>query len=125
MNWTEDQLREKGYFKASDGHYYFTPPRVSNTVTKRPAQQALVALPKRKEKSTNRTHIRITRYSTRPLDCDNFAGGCKPIIDQLRYAKLITDDSPEHVEIQFKQVKIKTKTEEHTKIEISDKLFED
>ena len=121
MNWTEDQLKEKGYYKAADGNYYFTPTRVSNPVTKRPAKQTLVALPKRKEKVSNRTYVRITRYSTRPLDCDNYAGGCKPIIDQLRYAKLIKDDSPEDIEVQFKQVKIKTKTEEHTKIEISDK----
>lgn len=125
MNWTEDQLKEKGYYKAADGNYYFTPTRVSNPVTKRPAKQALVTLPKRKEKVSNRTYVRITRYSTRPLDCDNYAGGCKPIIDQLRYAKLIKDDSPEDIEVQFKQVKIKTKTEEYTKIEISDKLFED
>lgn len=124
MNWTEDQLKEKGYYKAADGNYYFTPTRVSNPVTKRPAKQALVTLPKRKEKVSNRTYVRITRYSTRPLDCDNYAGGCKPIIDQLRYAKLIKDDSPEDIEVQFKQVKIKTKTEEYTKIEISDKLFE-
>jgi hypothetical protein len=121
MNWTEDQLKEKGYYKAADGNYYFTPTRVSNPVTKRPAKQTLVALPKRKEKVSNRTYVRITRYSTRPLDCDNYAGGCKPIIDQLRYAKLIKDDSPEDIEVQFKQVKIKTKAEEHTKIEISDK----
>ena len=121
MNWTEDQLKEKGYYKAADGNYYFTPTRVSNPLTKRPAKQALVALPKRKEKVSNRTYVRITRYSTRPLDCDNYAGGCKPIIDQLRYAKLIKDDSPEDIEVQFKQVKIKTKAEEHTEIEISDK----
>ena len=121
MNWTEDQLKEKGYYKAADGNYYFTPTRASNPVTKRPAQQTLVALPKRKEKVSNRTYVRITRYSTRPLDCDNYAGGCKPIIDQLRYAKLIKDDSPEDIEVQFKQVKIKTKAEEHTEIEISDK----
>lgn len=124
MNWTKDQLKEKGYTRASDGHYYFTPPRIPNTITKRPAQQALVTLPKRKEKVSNRTYVRITRYSTRPLDCDNYAGGCKPIIDQLRYAKLIKDDSPEDIEVQFKQVKIKTKAEEHTKIEISDKLID-
>jgi len=124
MNWTEEQLREKGYTQATDGHYYFTPPRIPNPVTKRTTQQTLVALPKRKEKGSNRTYVRITRYSTRPLDCDNYAGGCKAIIDQLRYAKLIKDDSPEDIEVQFKQVKIKTKTEEYTKIEISDKLID-
>jgi len=124
MNWTEDQLKEKGYTRAQDGNYYFTPTRIPNAIAKRPAQQTLEPLPKRKEKVSNRTYVRITRYSTRPLDCDNYAGGCKPIIDQLRYAKLIKDDSPEDIEVQFKQVKIKTKTEEHTKIEISDKLID-
>jgi len=39
MNWTEDQLKEKGYTRASDGHYYFTPTRLPNTIAKRPSQQ--------------------------------------------------------------------------------------
>ena len=55
----------------------------------------------------------------RLLDADNFAGGCKPLIDQLRYAKLIADDDPETVEILFRQVKVETKAEEMTQIEIT------
>lgn len=123
MNWTPDQLTHKGYKLNNDGSYSQThktnPARLPNPVTKHPAQQTLESLPERKKTGSKITRIRITRYSTRPLDCDNFAGGCKPIIDQLRYAKLITDDSPEDVEIQFSQVKVKTKEKQRTEIEIN------
>jgi hypothetical protein len=54
----------------------------------------------------------------RLLDADNYAGGCKPLIDQLRYAKLIEDDDPETIEITFRQAKCKTKAQEMTTIEI-------
>jgi hypothetical protein len=120
MNWTPDQLAAKGYQLNTDGSYSPNSKKLLNTLTKHATQQALVALPKREETRSNRTHIRITRYSCRPLDCDNYAGGCKPIIDQLRYAKLIRDDSPEDIEVEFKQVKVKTKTQERTEIEINE-----
>lgn len=51
------------------------------------------------------------------LDADNFAGGCKPLIDQVRYAGLIPDDSPDKVEITFTQEKVK-KGQEGTLIEL-------
>ena len=73
-----------------------------------------------KENSKKRSFVRITRYSCRPLDCDNYAGGCKPLIDQLRYAKLIRDDDPESVQIEFIQVKVSKKNQERTEIEIKE-----
>jgi hypothetical protein len=54
----------------------------------------------------------------RLLDADNYAGGCKALIDQLRYAHLIEDDDPETIEITFRQAKCKTKAQEMTTIEI-------
>ena len=120
MNWTTEQLTQKGYQLNQDGSYSPSPAKILNPVTQRPTQQALVTLLQRKETRGNRTRIRITRFSTKPLDCDNYAGGCKPLIDQLRYAKLIKDDSPEDIEVEFRQVKVKTKNEEHTEIEISE-----
>jgi hypothetical protein len=59
-----------------------------------------------KATSGGRLVCRITRYAPRPLDADNFAGGCKPLIDQLRYASLLPDDDPASVELQFRQVTI-------------------
>ena len=119
MNWTTDQLAAKGYQLNQDGSYSPNTKRLLNTIAKHAPKQTLDALRKREETCGNRTHIRITRYSCRPLDCDNFAGGCKPALDQLRYAKLIRDDSPEHIEVDFRQIKVKTKAEERTEIEIS------
>jgi hypothetical protein len=120
MNWTTDQLAQKGYQLNADGSYSPKSQRLFNPVTKHAPKQTLESLREREETSRQRTHIRITRYSCRPLDCDNYAGGCKPALDQLRYAKLIKDDSPEDIEVEFKQVKVKHKTEERTEIEISE-----
>ena len=120
MNWTTDQLAAKGYQLNQDGSYSHKSQGLPNTFAQQALKQTLDALREREEARSRRTRIRITRYSCRPLDCDNYAGGCKPIIDQLRYAKLIKDDSPEDIEVEFKQVKVKTKTQERTEIEISE-----
>ena len=120
MNFTPDQLAEKGYTLNQDGSYSPNSKKLLNTLAKHAPKQTLVSLPKGEETRSKRTRIVITRYSCRPLDCDNYAGGCKPIIDQLRYAKLIHDDSPEDIEVEFKQVKVKHKTEERTEIEINE-----
>jgi hypothetical protein len=120
MNWTPDQLAAKGYQLNTDGSYSPNSKKLPNTFAKQALKQTLDALREREEARSRRTRIIITRYSCRPLDCDNYAGGCKPIIDQLRYAKLIRDDSPEDIEVEFKQVKVKTKTQERTEIEINE-----
>ncbi len=120
MNWTPEQLAAKGYQLNQDGSYSPRPKKLLNTLAQQALKQTLDALREREEARSRRTRIRITRYSCRPLDCDNYAGGCKPIIDQLRYAKLIRDDSPEDIEVEFKQVKVKTKTQERTEIEINE-----
>ena len=39
------------------------------------------------------------RYGKQPLDEDNLAGSLKPVIDALRWCKVITDDSPRFVSI--------------------------
>jgi hypothetical protein len=123
MNWTEDQLKEKGYYKAADGNYYFTPTRVSNPVTKHPARKELLDTNKTQKASSKRIALCITRYSTRLLDEDNLAGS-KLLTDQLRYAGILPSDDPGSTKIILQQVKVKTKAEEHTKIEISDKLID-
>jgi Holliday junction resolvase RusA-like endonuclease len=120
MNWTTDQLAAKGYQLNQDGSYSPKSQRLLNTLAKHAPKQTLEPLPETKETRSNRTRIVITRHSCRPLDCDNYAGGCKAIIDELRYAKLIQDDDPETIEVEFKQIKVKHKTEEHTEIEISE-----
>lgn len=123
MNFTHEILQQMGYKIDADGNYSRTEtntPRVSDPKPKQIVGKTLPVSNDRKERSSKRSFVRITRYSCRPLDCDNYAGGCKPLIDQLRYAKLIRDDNPESVQIEFIQVKVSRKAEERTEIEIKE-----
>lgn len=124
---THDDLKQLGYVKQPDGSYSrpnnLVVGRISHAITQHFARPTLDRLKPRKEKGEERITLRITRSSTRLLDADNFAGGCKPVIDQLRYAGLIPDDSPEKVEITFTQKKVK-KGEEGTLIEIIDQILD-
>lgn len=67
--------------------------------------------------ASERMRLRITSYRKNLLDQDNLAGGCKPLIDAIKDLKLLVDDGPEWVEVEFEQVKIKDHLE-HTMIEI-------
>ena len=128
MNWTEQDLQKLGYHQHNDGNYYPNPPqsrKLLNTLFKHAPKRTLDKVLKTKETGTDcivkcnpKYHLTITRYSTRTLDVDNLAGGCKPLIDQIRYAKLIPDDNPESVEIIFKQAKVKTLEEQRTEVQI-------
>ncbi len=71
-----------------------------------------------KEAGAGRIGISITGFRTRLLDPDNFAGGCKYAVDALRYANLIPGDRHDQIELTFRQVKVKTKPEERTIIEL-------
>jgi len=120
MNWTHEQLRQLGYRQNPDGSFSHTSTAGLPHAKPQPAtRQTLVNTCKRETPRKNRVTLIITRSACSLLDADNFAGGCKPLIDQLRYAKLIADDDPETVEILFRQVKVETKSEEMTQIEIT------
>jgi hypothetical protein len=124
---THDDLKKLGYTKQPDGSYSrpckIVVGRISHAFTERVTRPTLDDLEPREEESQERIVVRITRSSTRLLDADNLAGGCKPVIDQLRYAGLIPDDSPEKVEITFTQKKVK-KGQEGTLIEIIDRILD-
>ena len=117
MNWTHEQLRQLGYRQNPDGSFSHTS-TLPHAKPQPVARPALDGPARREETRQNRITLCITRHATKLLDADNFAGGCKPLIDQLRYAKLIPDDDPETVEILFRQTKVKTKAEERTEVEI-------
>ena len=51
--------------------------------------------------------VTITRFGSRPLDVDNGAGGCKPLLDAIRYEGLIPDDDPSSIEFIFRQYQVK------------------
>lgn len=47
--------------------------------------------------------VKIARYSAGTLDWDNLVGGCKPLLDALKSARLIVDDSPKWVAVTYAQ----------------------
>lgn len=93
--------------------------RTPHTQLKPPERQALEQLPAEQAGNGPRAHLRIERRACRLLDLDNFAGGCKALIDCLKEAGFLADDDPGSVEITFAQVKVATRKEEGTAIHLS------
>ena len=121
---TQHDLESLGYTLQPDGSYSRAahppaPPRLPDPKPQPPLRQTLVCQPPRKTERLERVVVRITRHACRLLDADNFAGGCKPLIDQLRYAALIPDDDPQSVELQFRQEKVAKKHLEAVTVEIT------
>jgi len=83
------------------------------------ARQESLDLDPVKKRGSGRIVVRVTAYRQRPLDADNLAGGCKYLLDGLRYAKLIPDDAPEKITLQVEQEKVQRQTQERTVIELS------
>jgi Holliday junction resolvase RusA-like endonuclease len=50
-----------------------------------------------------RSRVNVERYGARILDCDNYHGGLKALIDGLKDNGLIADDSHQHVELKATQ----------------------
>lgn len=61
--------------------------------------------------------VRITRKGARLLDADNLAGGIKPLLDSLRYEKLIPEDNPKAIRLEVRQTTAKAQ-ERGTLVEI-------
>ena len=121
---TQQDLERLGYNLQPDGSFsraghHPAPARLPDAKPQPALRQTLECQPPRKTTRPGRVTLRITRHACRLLDADNFAGGCKPLIDQLRYAALIPDDDPASVELQFLQEKVAKKTLEMTTIEIT------
>lgn len=81
-------------------------------------RQALEQLPEKQKGNGPCAHLRIERRACRLLDLDNYAGGCKALIDCLKEAGFLTDDDPGSVEITFAQVRVQTRKEEGTAIHL-------
>lgn len=52
-----------------------------------------------------RARVTIDRRSRGELDPDNLVGSVKPVIDALRYAHVLVDDSPKHLELVVTQLR--------------------
>lgn len=63
-----------------------------------------------------RTHVCFVGHRVRPLDPDNFAGGCKDLLDGLRHARLIPGDEPWRITFKTEQVRVSHLREEGTQV---------
>ncbi len=70
-----------------------------------------------KDGSGPRLVLRVVRRACRLVDADNL-GGAKFVVDAIRRAGLVPDDSPETIELLLTQEKVATRDEEGTLIEI-------
>jgi len=91
---------------------------LSNSVGKRDPIKPLDNAPPNEEAVKQRYRVSFTRYAIRLLDHDNFVGGCKGALDQLRYKGLIPDDDLKSIETHYYQVEVKTKQEQGTMIRV-------
>lgn len=78
--------------------------------------QALEVVQRPQEGVGQRITVRITCYRVRLQDPDN--GLFKPLVDQLRYAAIISEDNHSTIKLETDQVRVKTKKEEGTKVEV-------
>lgn len=76
-----------------------------------------MAKKKREERYPDRVRVSIVSFRTRLCDPDNLCP--KYFVDCLRYAGLICNDRPQDITLEVSQIKVKTKTEERTEIELT------
>ncbi len=65
-----------------------------------------------------RTRISFVGYRVRLLDPDNFAGSVKDLLDGLRHAGIISDDTPDKIVLETAQEKVGRYCDERTVITI-------
>lgn len=105
--WTNEQLEDYKARRAS-----------RSSQLKQTLCHESVAAEKREDRDSPGHVVRITSFRRRLLDADNLFGGTKYFTDGLRHAGLIPGDEPDVIRLEVRQVKVKTKAEERTEIEI-------
>lgn len=87
-----------------------------STVVECPAGDGTLATPKTEASHTGRFLVSVTSYRRRMLDEDNLSE--KYFCDLCRYAGIIPDDSPDRTQIKVSQIKVASKEEEKTVVEV-------
>lgn len=95
-----------------------TSPKVPSAEPQHPVRDEPVAAPKRKKVRTPGAlqRVAITCYRCRLQDPDNCC--VKYIVDGLRHEKIIPDDSPDHIILEVRQVKVAHRAQEGTVVEV-------
>lgn len=107
MRWTKEQYESYQARRALQGA------KPEPTVRHEP-----LAAAQGKAAGSPRIVVRIASFRVRLLDPDNLAGGAKYIVDGLRYAGLIPDDSPDQIILEVSQKKVTNRNQELTSVEI-------
>jgi hypothetical protein len=92
--------------------------QVSDSKPERHQKATLGSSSEGEKEGTPRVIVRFIGYRVRPLDPDNFAGSIKDLLDGLRHAALISGDEPWRITLQTYQIKVHSKSQERTEIEI-------
>jgi hypothetical protein len=93
-------------------------PKIQRSEPKQDQTPALDGLAEGTGPSLRRARVRFTGFRCRPLDPDNFAGGCKDLLDGLRHSGLIPGDEPWKIIFETEQKKVRHRKDEKTVIEI-------
>jgi len=98
------------------------PQRLPHTQPEPPVWRTLVG-PEKGTKTgaasaDRRVIVRIIGYRVQLCDPDNFAGGVKALLDNIRHATLIPNDRPEDIKLETDQVRVRHKSEQKTVIEL-------
>jgi hypothetical protein len=79
-----------------------------------PVHEPAPANERKEDSPSSRLRVVIISFRARLCDPDNLF--VKPLIDAIRYARLIPDDSPDHIELTLRQVKVYHYSDERTEI---------
>ena len=118
MGWNLAEIKSDALRRQLRSGFETMVARPSHAIAKRDVRPALVETPPDEERRAGRRTVRITRHACRMLDADNFAGGAKYLIDAMRHEGLIPNDDPASIRLEFEQVRVRTRKEEGTMIEV-------
>jgi len=93
------------------------PVKIQDTVPQpNPVHEPAPANERKEDSPSRRLRVAIVSFRVRLCDPDNLF--VKPIIDALRYGGVIPDDSPDHIELTMRQVKVRHGSDERTEITV-------
>ena len=96
-----------------------TCPELQDAEPEHYAPPALGGVAEREGKSAARIKVGFIGFRVKLLDPDNFAGSCKDLLDGLRHAGLIPDDTASAITFETTQERVRHYTQEKTEIEIT------
>ena len=99
---TTEQLRKAGYVER-DGEWHKASGAAPSPESQPPVRDEPVAAPPREARDPGRVRVCVVSFRARLCDPDNLCP--KYFIDCLRYAGLITDDAPEFITLEVRQVR--------------------